>query len=255
MMRAIAYIRVSTPGQEQGLGFQHQLARIKDYAKEFGYDVQRTFREVHSGMGANSIKAREELQKAIKCARTKRWHIIVSTLDRLGRHEESVADLQESLKREGLKVIATDYGADAKDELLRIEARDAERTGNAISSATKAALRRRKKEGKPLGNPTNLSEAQKLGAASNKRKFELMVEEYAPIIGNIIADSRKSKKQIAAALNEQGMTTSSGKPWTERNIRRLFTAVQPKLEQLKKSRQDQDYITRVARDPLFGKFP
>ena len=147
------------------------------------------------------------------------------------------------MEEKGLVILSTENAEDADKAIIRAQAVRAESVGNVISKATKKALQVLKANDKRLGNTKNLSEAQKMGAASNKRRSRLTTQEYAPIIQRIDPEGEMTKQQIADALNALGRRTYSGKLWTTGNIRRVLKAAEDIL------RSD-----RELKDPLWGKF-
>lgn len=241
MKRAIAYIRVSTLGQEDGQGFDLQLSRIREYAPLRGYRITKVLREVHTGRGKNSINDRIELQRAIALARKMKWPIMVAGLDRLSRNTHSATKL---LKDPDVLIISVDDGEGADEALLTSQAAHAERVGDLISKTTKKALKVLKSKGQKLGNRKNLSKAQKLGAESNKRRARLTLEDYAPIIARIDQDGDLTHKEVADALNKLGRLSPRGKPWTAGNVRRMRDGA-----------QTINVRQRQQMDSLWGRFP
>lgn len=223
MKRVIAYIRVSTHGQVEGQGLDLQRMQIRAFAKERSYRVFKEFRDVHTGMGEDSISDRPGLQAAIACAKKKGWMIIVSGYDRLSRHAETFDELTADPE---LTIISAEHGVKADRAVIRSQGIRHQRVGDIIAKKTKEALKERKAAGKQLGNPTNLAEVQKLGAAGNKHRAEISALEYAPLIASIDPEGKLTKKAIAAALNRKGRLTPRGKPWTAGNVRRLLVGIE-----------------------------
>lgn len=191
---------------------------------------------MHTGRGENSIGDRPGIQDAFDYARRKGCIIIVASYDRLTRHTASLDKIMLDPK---LTIISTESGEKADRAIIRAQAVRAESVGRVISTTTKKALKTLKASGKRLGNPTNLAEAQRLGADSNRNRSEMTAREYASIIDSINPDGELTKKEIASALNNMSRRTHHGKPWTAGNIRRLL-----------------DNIDEASRrsDPLFGMF-
>lgn len=113
MIRAIAYLRVSTAAQMAGHGMDLQYRQIKDYAAARGYSISKIYREAHSAMGKDSISKRPELQKALQHSQRTGMPIFVSKVDRLGRHEESVTDLYRTKQ-----IVDVEDGISCIDEIV-----------------------------------------------------------------------------------------------------------------------------------------
>lgn len=240
MKRVIAYMRVSTEGQTQGQGFDLQWRQIEAFAKERGYRVIRKFRDALSGMGEDSLRKRSELQKALKCARKNNWMIIVASYDRLTR---DAAELMTLKVDPALTIISTQDGVAADIATVKAIGVRNQRVGEIISKTTKKALKRLKAEGHALGNPINLDDARRIAVASNKHRAETTTLEYGPIIAGINPDGDLTRKEICESLNDMGLRTPRGKPWTPGNVRRLLE----RIEEL-------TLRDRIKNDPLYGQF-
>jgi len=82
-----------------------------------------------------------------------------------------------------------------------------------ISERTRAALAVRKAQGAPLGNRTNLAEAQALGAARTAEAARRFTENVAPVIRQVQGSGVSSLRGIAAVLNARGVRTARGGRW------------------------------------------
>ncbi len=112
------------------------------------------------------------------------------------------------------------------------------------STKIKAALQRRKDQGVRLGNPTNFDVAQKNGAAANKARSQRKIAEIADALADIDDSDSMTARAVASALNERGIQTGRGKPWTISAIRDPLR----KARELLKQRNDDE----LARDPRWG---
>lgn len=250
--RVIVYTRVSTHQQADGDGLGIQLAKVRAYAETRGFRIAKVLREVFSGVGADSISNRPELQKALEMARKRSWPILVGSIDRLGRDEETVI---AQINDPRITIISVENGEKADKAVLAAQARQAEATAKIISKTTKAALKARKKEGVLLGNRKNLDVAQKLGSESNHERFRKRAEEYLPLLAQIDPDGTRTRKQIVDALNRRGLKTDRGFSWTPGNFRRLHE----EIDKLKAARtpvpDESDKMSigeRHKSDPLWG---
>ncbi|MGR6466695.1 recombinase family protein [Rhizobium sp. PAMB 3182] len=241
--QAIAYIRVSTDKQgETGIGLEGQKASIRAYADAAGVEIVEWFQDVASGRGEKNLEHRHGLQSALDFAQAHDTDLLVDGLDRLSRSTKTIEHIMRERK---VMVVSVSEGRTSNRLVLASRAARAELEGNMISERTKRALHRKKAEGVKLGNRTNLSEAQKLGADSNKRRAEEKVNEIATAIQkNDWQDL--SVPALVDALNGIGLKTSRGEAWTAAALRRPRKAA---LEAIKAS-TPADYKNH----PNFGLF-
>ncbi|SEH23594.1 recombinase family protein [Rhizobium sp. NFR12] len=241
--QAVAYIRVSTNQQgEVGIGLEAQRASIRTYADASGVEIVEWFQDVASGRGDENLARREGLNKALEFAQKNNVDLLVDSLDRLSRHTKTVEHI---LRERKVAIVSVSDERTSDPLVLASRAARAEYEGNQISERTRLVLDRKKAEGVKLGNRTNLPEAQKLGAESNKRRAEEKVNEIA---STILQHSWQdlSVPALVNALNGLGLKTSRGKPWSAAALRKPHRAA---LEVLRTST-----TTDYRRDPNFGRF-
>ncbi|KQY16324.1 hypothetical protein ASE23_20290 [Rhizobium sp. Root73] len=241
--QAIAYIRVSTDKQgETGIGLEGQKASIRAYADAAGVEIVEWFQDVASGRGEKNLENRPGLQSALDFAQANDVDILVDGLDRLSRNTKTIEHIMREKK---IMVVSASEGRTSNRLVLASRAARAELEGNMIAERTKLALDRKKAEGVKLGNRTNLSEAQKLGAESNRRRAEEKINEIASAI-------RKNGWQdlpvpaLVDALNNIGVKTSRGEIWTAAALRKPHKAA---LEALRTST-----LADYQHHPNFGRF-
>jgi DNA invertase Pin-like site-specific DNA recombinase len=241
---AIAYIRVSTVGQEEkGAGLELQLSRIEAFAREAGFEIVRCFQDVHTGVGEDSIHDRPGIKAALRLSLEKRCPILVASLDRFSRE---TAKLEELVIKGKIRVVSVSSGEGAQRAVLMAEAVGAQQEVERISRTTKAGLARARQAGVILGNRRNLPEAQKKGAAGTKKKAELQAAELAPVVSQIRGSGKETKHEIADEMNRLGYRTSQGQRWTQENVRRLLGRV----EEIEKLRDAEIY----RNNPTYGSF-
>ena len=219
--QAIGYIRVSTDRQgETGIGLEGQRAAIRAHADSRGIEIVEWLQDVASGRGEKNLKSRPGLLRALELAEANDADILVAGLDRLSRNVETIEHIMRERK---IMVHSVTENASSDPVVLASRAARAQLEGEQISERTTLALGRKKAEGVKLGNRTNLPEAQKLGAESNKRRAEQKVNEIAAAI-------RKNGWQdlsvpaLVDALNGIGLKTNRGEAWTAAALRRPHKA-------------------------------
>lgn len=225
-MQFISYLRVSSASQKvSGLGIEAQRASIKAYADRAGGTVIREYVEYESG---KSSENRPELLKALAHAKRGKCTLIVSKLDRLSRNLKFLATFLES----GVEFSCVDL-PNANRLTLGIMATLAEHERTIISERTRAALQALKARGVALGSAREghwkgregirIAALVKARAArlANLAKKESPYADLMPIIESMERDG-KSLKEIAAALNASGHTTSRGAPFQPYSVGRVL---------------------------------
>lgn len=215
----VSYLRVSTDRQgKSGLGIEAQRATIAQFAAANGYQIVAEYVEVETAKGTDALDRRPQLAAALAYARKNRCAVIVAKLDRLSRDVAFIAGLMA----QRVPFIVSELGSDADPFMLHIYAALAEKERALIAARTKAALQAKKAAGAKLGNPTNLAEASKAGAASNMREADAFASNVLPVIERIKASGITSHRGIAAALNERRIETARGGEWTAVQVGRII---------------------------------
>ncbi|MCJ2093217.1 recombinase family protein [Methylobacterium sp. J-072] len=216
----VAYLRVSTDRQgKSGLGLEAQRAAIQVFAQANGYMVIAEFEEVETGKGSDALDRRPRLAAALTAARKAKCPVVVAKLDRLSRDVAFVAGLMA----QRVPFIVTELGADADPFMLHVYAALAEKERAMIASRTKAALAAKRAQGVPLGNRTNLIEAQAKGASANRTAADAFAVNILPVVADIQARGTVSQRGIAVELNARRVPTARGGEWTAVQVGRLLS--------------------------------
>ncbi|MFA4845608.1 MAG: recombinase family protein [Patescibacteria group bacterium] len=157
MSRIFAYLRVSTTDQTT----ENQLREIE----AAGYNVapQRAIAETISG----SVAACERPAFSKLVDRLEEGDVLLVTkLDRLGRNAMDVRSTVERLDRSGVRVHClalggVDLNSAAGRMTMQVIAAVAEFERDLLIERTQSGLRRVKEQGKTLGRPGKLSDAQR----------------------------------------------------------------------------------------------
>lgn len=216
-IKAFSYLRVSGKGQVEGDGLTRQEAAISEYARSNGIEIVRVFRE--EGVSGTLVDrpVLAEMLMALDGSDSGATTILIEKMDRLARdlmvQEAIISDLQSR----GFNLISVHEGSnllsdDPTRKLVRqvlgaIAEYDKQMTVLKLKSARD---RKRARDGKCEG-----------------RKG---YEEIAPEIVREIQSLRRKPKgkkpmsfnQIAEVLNEKGLGTATGKPFTGNNVSTLF---------------------------------
>lgn len=215
--RYVSYLRVSTEGQrDSGLGLAAQREAVTCHLNSNKHELVAEFVETESGKRAD----RPELAKALSYAKKHKATLIVAKLDRLSRSVAFLSRLMES----GVDFIAAD-NPHANKLMVHLLAAFAEHERDQISARTKAALAAAKARGVALGNPSNLRDAQRLGARANAVAAVDHAASVAPDILRLRSDGQ-SLARIADTLNARGMLTRHGAAWTAVQVSRVLKRVE-----------------------------
>jgi DNA invertase Pin-like site-specific DNA recombinase len=219
--RYVAYYRVSTDRQgKTALGIDDQKKKVLDYLDGGKWSLLMAFTEVESGKRGD----RPELRKALDyCKRNKGAKLIVATLSRLTRDAKFLLALLDG----SVDVVFADLpqvptGAMGRF-FLTMMAAVAEFEAGLTSERTKAALAQVKARGeKRLGNPTNLAEAQRRGAASMRAAADAFAARVLPTIHDIQRHGAPSLRAIAETLNARGILTPRGGTWSAMQVHNVL---------------------------------
>src|ERR1044072_5147976 len=119
MEGAVAYYRVSTRQQQRsGLGIEAQRATVTRFAEAEGLTIIAEFVEAETGKGADALDRRPQLAAALAAARTAKYSVLVSKLDRLSRDVAFIAGLMA----QRIPFVVAEHGADADPFMLRVYA-------------------------------------------------------------------------------------------------------------------------------------
>lgn len=204
MRQAVAYCRVSTGKQERsGLGLEAQQDALARFCQSEGFVLASTYVETESGGDDN----RPELNKALAEAKRLKVPLMVSKLDRLSRSTHFVTGLM----KHRTAIVVTELGETVEPFVLQLMAVVAEQERRLVSQRTKAALARAKARGVRLGGYRHDGSTSKADALARAAQLRPVFEELAGL----------SHNAMARELNERGITTAQGKPWTAVQVLRV----------------------------------
>ena len=219
MRSAVAYYRVSTKQQQRsGLGIEAQKAAVARFTEAEGMQIIAEYVEAETGKGADALDRRPQLAAALSAARAAKCPVIVSKLDRLSRDVAFISGLMA----QRVPFIVAELGADADPFMLHLYAALAEKERRLISERTKAALAAKKASGSRLGNPTNASDAARIGRLTQQTEADRFAMRILPIVHSIQSARPLGMVSIAQELNERGIRTARGGRWHASSVRNLM---------------------------------
>jgi DNA invertase Pin-like site-specific DNA recombinase len=200
---------VSTAKQgTSGLGLAAQGAAVRAF---IAGEPIAAFTEVESGKRDD----RPQLAAALAHAKRHKATLVIAKLDRLARDVHFISGLLKS----GVEIRACDIPT-ANRMVLHIMAAVAEGEREMISERTRAALAAAKARGVRLGTPDTQRLAQERRAAADAHAHGLRsvhIELWLQGISGV--------REMAAALNAQGLTTSRGGQWHPTSVQRLLKRI------------------------------
>lgn len=218
MSKFIAYYRVSTQKQgRSGLGLEAQRSAVEQFINAGGGEIIDTFTEIMSGR----ISDRPQLEAALRKCRLTGSTLLVAKLDRLSRSASFLLRLRDS----GVDFVCADM-PEANRLTVGIMANMAEYEAEMISLRTKAAMTAAKERGVKMGNP-RLDEVRPTDTTAARRAHQRAAQarnaELMEIIEEMEGEAGRglSSREIAARLNEAGITTARGKPFSHVQVLRI----------------------------------
>lgn len=214
----VGYVRVSTSMQgRSGLGIEAQRAALSRFAEAEGYELVSVLVEVETGKGFDALDRRPQLAEALSQARRRRCPVAVAKLDRLSRDVHFISGLMAHR----VPFLVVELGSDVDPFILHLFAALAEKERAMIASRTKAALSAAKARGVKLGGP-KLAEARELAVTAIKSMADRHAANVLPIIRDVQRSGAKTLRDVAAALNARGISTSRGGRWHAMTVRNVL---------------------------------
>jgi DNA invertase Pin-like site-specific DNA recombinase len=211
---AIAYLRVSTTGQERsGLGLEAQRAAVEAFATAEGFAIRRWFQEAESAAGSDALDKRPQLAAAIEMARRLRAPVLVAKLDRLSRDVHFISGLMAHR----VEFIVTALGRQADPFVLHLYAALAEKERFMISERTKVGLAAARRRGQRLGmrarGTREVRRISALGVAANRqRAMHLLSDSLRLSVKDALAEGR-SLRAASEWLNSRKIQSPGGGRW------------------------------------------
>lgn len=239
-MKAVAYFRVSTSGQERsGLGLEAQRDAVTRLARIRSISVLAEFTEVESGKRND----RPQLMAAVQQAKATGAALVIAKLDRLSRNAAFLLTLRDS----GVRFMAADI-PDANDLTIGVLAVIAQAEREMISRRTAEALSAVKRRilaeghhqarsgafisrlGNPNGSSALLRAAKGNGSAVEavRRSAAVRASELQPILEAVAGNGPISLSAVAKALNHQGILTARNRKWHPSTVSALMKRLQRK---------------------------
>ena len=214
---AYAYCRASINELKQKNSIEVQKAVITAFANAYGYDLVEVFTEYQTGADDD----RPVFNTVLNKCKSENAFIITWKIDRLSRSLSIFSKIQDSLH-----LIRFCELGDTEPNLLVLSVllgvAHAERKNIGVRVKATYKMLKDKNPDHPWGNPNMGTDVQPLGEKvrkDNARTFNTKIQ-------TLCSDLRKAGyltlDSLAVKLNEIGVTTRRGSPFTVRNLHRIL---------------------------------
>ncbi len=232
--RVVAYLRVSTSGQErEGLGLEGQRAEIEHYCGERGWEILGIYEDVVSGAAADEDELRlprPGFERMLAEANGERGvrYVVVYESSRLYRGDLARVLVQRALKKAGLDVRSV---TEPRYSIHRAEPSD-EFFGAVVDAAATyerkviaARMRRGRLVKASQGGYAGGGPPYGYRAVRGSKRLEVN-EEEAKIVRRIFQLRRRgglNPNEIARRLNGEGLRTRGGAKWSRVQVWRILS--------------------------------
>jgi DNA invertase Pin-like site-specific DNA recombinase len=226
MMRAVAYVRVSTKDQaENGVSLKDQKAKIQAMCVVRGDELIDIIEDEESGKDLNR-PGFQQIQRMVEAHEVD--VVIICKLDRLTRSVGDLAHLLSLFDKHGVALVSLAESLDTQSAagrlVINVMGAVAQWEREVISERTKAALAYKKSKGQRVGN---IPFGFKMGEGKNLIQ-DVGEQTIIRLIVNTRANDQMSYRGIAAALNFNGYRTRTGGKWRHESVEDVFKANQIK---------------------------
>jgi len=225
-VNVVLYARVSSERQaDKGLGIPSQLRELRRYCEGKSHIVLREFTD--EGFSGTTDK-RPGFQAMICYCRLNHERLdglLVWKFNRFSRERVDSAVYKRYLRKLDITVISiTEPIAESIDsELMEalVEAMDS-RFSKSLAQDVMRGMREVAKRGfYPFSAPTIGYNRKEIKDGKAKRYTLVPDEQEAPFVGRIFdmyVNKQMGAKSVAMTLNDEGLTTKKGKPWSTKRI-------------------------------------
>ena len=223
--QAVSYLRVSGKGQIAGHGLPRQREVVRTYAKSHGLDLVGEYRD-EGVSGTKGIADRPGLGELLeRVAGNGVRVVLVERADRLARDLIESELIVRELRGLGVTVIAGEGGvnlsegddSDPTSKLIRqvLGAVSEFEKNSVVLKLRVSRIRARKRDGRCEGaKPFGFYEGEE-GTLRRARQLRRR---------NGHSGKQRSYGAVAAVLNEERLSSRSGRPWTRGTVHNILTA-------------------------------
>jgi DNA invertase Pin-like site-specific DNA recombinase len=208
---AYGYCRVSGKGQVKGYGLPRQRSDIDSYADRHGIRIAHYYEDAHTGTEADRPEfvhmLSDMMGNGVKV-------VVVESLDRLARDLMIQTQLLAKLVIEGITLIAANTGEDVTGAMEDDPMRKAMiQIQGVFAELDKSLLVRRLRKGREQKR-FKLGKCEGQKAYGEKAGEDLIVDRIRRLRRKPRGGKRRSLREIADILNDEGFVTRSGCIWS-----------------------------------------
>jgi site-specific DNA recombinase len=225
-MRVAAYVRVSTEKQvREGNGLDEQRDSISEYCAAHGHEVVTWYED--AGISGAEVELREDMVRLIGDAKTpgRTFDAVVATkVDRLARSLYGQLFVEKELTTAGVGILYAHQenlaGSDPMTTAFRqMMAVFAELEKNLIKSRLSGGRLAKARKGGYAGGRAPMG----FSAEKGRKTLEVDPSKVAAIRRVFEFRARgMTLRQIAALLNDEGLTTAEGASWQAAQVKRVL---------------------------------
>lgn len=203
-VRSLAYVRVSTADQTNGLSFEAQANAITLELNRRGWELAEVVTEARSG---KDMRNRPELQRALAMLQAGDADaLVVSRLDRLARSLIDLLMLMQQAEREGWVLLILSPMVDLSDPFGKCMAQ----MSGAFAELERALIAQRQRE----------SVAARKAAGTYKRPRPRVAPDAEARIEHLRSEGM-SLRAIARQLELEGFPPPAGRAWYAKTVARI----------------------------------
>ncbi len=212
--KVVGYVRVSGRGQLDGTGPDRQREIIEAFARQEGLTIGKVYQESYTGGEADRPEFATMLRDLLtNGCRT----IVVESLDRFARDLSVQLQLTALLASRGLTLVNAGTGQDVTAAMQR----DPMTRAMIQVQGVFAELDRRLTVAK-LAKARQLKR-RRSGSCEGRKPFGTRPGEAETLARMKDLNDGRTFYGIAKALNDAGLPSRSGKPWTPTSVKRILT--------------------------------
>ena len=211
--KAVGYCRVSSRGQVDGDGYERQALAIANYTQQAGLELVSTYHDTVSGTKGEAERP-EFNRMLIDLLSNGCRVVVVERLDRLAREYAVQEALLTYLASKGIALHVAMTGENVTEAMQADPMRKAlVQVQGVFAELEKALLVKKLRQARERKKDAH-------GKCEGRKGYD-ETSEGTTILRRIKALRRKKPgclkptwQQVADALNAEGLTTLTGKPWT-----------------------------------------
>lgn len=218
MKKATAYLRMSTDKQEYSIESQKRM--IKDYAKRYGYNIEKYF--IDSGISGRDAEKRPAFMEMIEESKKGSFqYILIYDSSRFARNLEQSLVYKSILKKNNVNLISiTEPSLDEDNQLIADALLGAmnEMYSRKLSKVVKRGMMEKALKGEYIS-------CAPYGYFKPQNKPLVVVKDEAKIVKKIFDEFLKGKSAYAIAknLNENKVKTKKGNNIDTRWVKKILT--------------------------------